>query len=118
MPGMLEVPPFPLASIAGREPVLRLRHAITNTNYYVQVYAESAPGVQPEPREDQESEEIQSTPENLRVEAEDSGKMSSSSPAHPTFRRNPLLDELPPSTEREWVPAGTIATSAPHRSGA
>ena len=38
MPGMLELPPLPLDSVEGREPVLRVRHAITNTNYYVQIY--------------------------------------------------------------------------------
>ena len=47
MPKMLELPPLPLEATAGREPVLRLRHAITNTNYYVQIFAESAPGVAP-----------------------------------------------------------------------
>ncbi|HZQ44367.1 MAG TPA: A/G-specific adenine glycosylase [Acidobacteriaceae bacterium] len=47
MPRMLELPPLPLEAIDGREPVLRLRHAITNTNYYVQIFAESAPGVAP-----------------------------------------------------------------------
>ncbi len=47
MPKMLELPPLPLEAIDGREPVLRLRHAITNTNYYVQIFAESAPGVAP-----------------------------------------------------------------------
>ncbi|MDE1154681.1 MAG: A/G-specific adenine glycosylase [Acidobacteriaceae bacterium] len=47
MPGMLELPPLPLEAVASKEPVLRLRHAITNTNYYVQVFAESAPGVPP-----------------------------------------------------------------------
>ncbi len=64
MPGMLELPPLPLDAIAGREPVLRLRHAITNTNYYVELFAEGAPGVRrfaerederlfvPEPSED------------------------------------------------------------------
>ena len=45
MPGMLELPPLPMDATAGREPVLRLRHAITNTNYYVELFAESAPGV-------------------------------------------------------------------------
>ncbi len=40
MPGMFELPPLPLDVVAGREPILRLRHAITNTNYYVQVYAQ------------------------------------------------------------------------------
>jgi A/G-specific adenine glycosylase len=47
MPRMLELPPLPLEAVEGREPVLRLRHAITNTNYYVQIFAESAPGVAP-----------------------------------------------------------------------
>ena len=40
MPGMYELPPLPLDVVAGREPILRLRHAITNTNYYVEVYAQ------------------------------------------------------------------------------
>lgn len=38
MPGMYELPPLPPDAVQGREPLLRLRHAITNTNYYVQVY--------------------------------------------------------------------------------
>ncbi len=42
MAGMLELPALPVGSTQGREPVLRLRHAITNTNYYVQVYSEGA----------------------------------------------------------------------------
>jgi A/G-specific adenine glycosylase len=44
MPGMLELPPLPLDSVRHREPVLRLRHSITDTNYYVQIFTESAPG--------------------------------------------------------------------------
>jgi len=43
MPGMLELPPLPVDAVADREPLLRLRHAITNTNYYVSIYAESGP---------------------------------------------------------------------------
>ena len=39
MAGMYELPPLPQDAVAGREPMLRLRHAITNTNYYVQVFA-------------------------------------------------------------------------------
>ncbi len=39
MPAMYELPPLPLDAVDGREPVLRVRHAITNTNYYVQVFA-------------------------------------------------------------------------------
>jgi A/G-specific adenine glycosylase len=44
MPGMLELPPLPLEATEGREPVLRVRHAITNTNYYVWVFSESETG--------------------------------------------------------------------------
>jgi A/G-specific adenine glycosylase len=39
MPAMFELPPLPIDLVEGREPVLRVRHSITNTNYYVQVYA-------------------------------------------------------------------------------
>jgi A/G-specific adenine glycosylase len=39
MPAMFELPPLPLDAVEGREPVLRVRHSITNTNYYVQVFA-------------------------------------------------------------------------------
>ena len=39
MAGMYELPPLPQDAVEGREPMLRLRHAITNTNYYVQVFA-------------------------------------------------------------------------------
>lgn len=37
MPGMWELPP--LAEPGAGEPVLRLRHSITNTNFYVEVFA-------------------------------------------------------------------------------
>jgi A/G-specific adenine glycosylase len=47
MPGMYELPPLPLDAasdeMTDREPVLRLRHAITNTNYYVRIYAPQGP---------------------------------------------------------------------------
>jgi A/G-specific adenine glycosylase len=39
MPAMFELPALPLDVVGGREPVLRVRHAITNTNYYVQVFS-------------------------------------------------------------------------------
>ncbi len=39
MPGMLELPPLPMDAVDEREPILRVRHSITNTNYYVEVYA-------------------------------------------------------------------------------
>ncbi|HZY63688.1 MAG TPA: A/G-specific adenine glycosylase [Edaphobacter sp.] len=43
MPGMFELPPLPQDAVQGREPLLRLRHSITNTNYYVQVFAARGP---------------------------------------------------------------------------
>jgi A/G-specific adenine glycosylase len=43
MPGMYELPPLPLDAVQGREPILRLRHSITNTNYYVQIFAAQGP---------------------------------------------------------------------------
>ncbi len=39
MAGMYELPPLPMDAVEGQEPSLRLRHSITNTNYYVQVFA-------------------------------------------------------------------------------
>ena len=46
MPGMFELPPLPEDAVEGREPALRVRHGITNTNYYVRVF-------QPETRDDE-----------------------------------------------------------------
>jgi A/G-specific adenine glycosylase len=43
MPDMYELPPLPQDAIEGREPLLRLRHSITNTNYYVQVFTPRGP---------------------------------------------------------------------------
>ena len=43
MPGMLELPSLPQEVVMGREPLLRVRHSITNTNYYVQVFASRSP---------------------------------------------------------------------------
>ena len=43
MPGMYELPPLPMDAVQGREPLLRLRHAITNTNYYVQIFSAPTP---------------------------------------------------------------------------
>jgi A/G-specific adenine glycosylase len=36
---MYELPPLPLEAVEGLEPALRIRHAITNTNYYMQVFS-------------------------------------------------------------------------------
>jgi A/G-specific adenine glycosylase len=41
MPGMFELPPLPLDAVEGHAPVLRVRHAITNTNYAVEVFPHS-----------------------------------------------------------------------------
>jgi A/G-specific adenine glycosylase len=44
MPGMLELPPLPLDAIStsdAPQPILRLRHSITDTNFYVEVFAQS-----------------------------------------------------------------------------
>lgn len=46
MPGMYELPSLPMEAVEGHEPVLRVRHSITNTNYYVQVYAAASSGQQ------------------------------------------------------------------------
>ena len=43
MAGMYELPPLPETALTGREPLLRARHAITNTNYYVQVFTPRNP---------------------------------------------------------------------------
>ena len=43
MPGMYELPPLPEDAVEGREPLLRLRHSITHTNYYVRVFAARGP---------------------------------------------------------------------------
>lgn len=42
MPNMLELPPLPLEAGDGREPALRLRHAITTTNFYVHIFTQSS----------------------------------------------------------------------------
>ena len=39
MPAMVELPSLPLEAVEGLEPALRIRHSITNTNYYVQVFS-------------------------------------------------------------------------------
>jgi A/G-specific adenine glycosylase len=43
MPGMYELPMLPEEAVGKREPVLRLRHAITQTNYYVRIFTGLGP---------------------------------------------------------------------------
>jgi A/G-specific adenine glycosylase len=42
MPAMFELPPLPAGAVEGIEPALRLRHAITTTNYLVEIFTEPA----------------------------------------------------------------------------
>jgi A/G-specific adenine glycosylase len=42
MPGMLELPPLPADAVDGIVPALRLRHAITTTNYLVEIFTEGS----------------------------------------------------------------------------
>ncbi|WP_255483799.1 A/G-specific adenine glycosylase [Granulicella sp. 5B5] len=42
MAGMLELPPLVLESVSRYEPVLRVKHSITNTNYEVEVFESEA----------------------------------------------------------------------------
>jgi A/G-specific adenine glycosylase len=39
MAGMLELPPLPLDAVATMEPVVQVKHSITNTNYQVDVFS-------------------------------------------------------------------------------
>jgi len=48
MPNMLELPPLSIDAVEGLEPVLRVRHSITNTNYYVMIFAERIAGLPPQ----------------------------------------------------------------------
>lgn len=41
MAGMFELPSLPIAAAGDLEPMLRLRHSITNTNFYVQVFSDT-----------------------------------------------------------------------------
>jgi A/G-specific adenine glycosylase len=42
MAGMVELPPLAADAVEGLEPALRLRHAITTTNYLVEIFTETA----------------------------------------------------------------------------
>jgi A/G-specific adenine glycosylase len=42
MAGMYELPALPMDAVEDLEPMLRVRHSITTTNYYVEVYPSSA----------------------------------------------------------------------------
>ena len=67
MPAMFELPMLPLDAVEGREPVLRVRHSITNTNYYVQVFA---PG-----RNEPSDRKLPGAPQLRRTIAKGSGEL-------------------------------------------
>lgn len=90
MPGMLELPPLPLDAVLDREPVLRLRHAITNTNYYVQIYAAGAPDAELPDAAASPSKKTKSLEEAASVE-EELFEGSVAMAPHETS----LLDEIP-----------------------
>ena len=58
---------LPLDAVEGREPVLRVRHSITNTNYYVQVFA---PG-----RNEPNDRKLPGAPQLRRTIAKGSGEL-------------------------------------------
>jgi A/G-specific adenine glycosylase len=101
MPGMLELPPLPLDAIVDREPVLRVRHAITNTNYYVQVFSESAAAVRRSANDAWEHADAE--------EEQERSLMLESAAARVRLRPEPggaLMRELPASQQSlVWMPA-------------
>jgi A/G-specific adenine glycosylase len=42
MAGMFELPPLPLDAVAALQPVMQVRHSITNTNYQVNIFSSDA----------------------------------------------------------------------------
>jgi A/G-specific adenine glycosylase len=112
MPGMLELPPLPLEAVEGREPVLRLRHAITNTNYYVQVFAENAPGVRPHRLEHDDVAEPSSSPTRRGIKASPASEPEDEPfVAELSAEQEPsLLDQVPvTTTDLEWFPTQRLA---------
>lgn len=94
MGGMMELPELPVDAAEGREPVLRLRHAITNTNYYAQIFTEGvlAAGSSPEV-----GEEVQG--DHLHISARPMGRGPGRS----------LMHALTASEEDlEWVATGRL----------
>ena len=137
MPKMLELPPLPLEAVEAREPVLRLRHAITNTNYYVQIFAESAPGVAPlqihVAGEDEADTDASTRPDEELVATASTRRRSASARAAKVYEEGlfvpedadipgidadprltapegALLGQVPASqSDLEWTPTGRLA---------
>jgi A/G-specific adenine glycosylase len=109
MPGMLELPPLPLDAVEGREPALRLRHSITNTNYYVQVYSQAVAGPGPAPYD------IGTAPDGMEDETEIEPLANRLGEA--VFVRDSAVDAETPSllqaipasaNDLHWIPASRL----------
>jgi A/G-specific adenine glycosylase len=107
MPGMLELPLLSLEAVANREPVLRLRHSITNTNFYVQIYSESDSGIAEQmifpaaaKRTHQSHEEDDPMNEDEEVVVAEPGELQ---------QLESLLDDLPAAKEQLlWTPVAKL----------
>jgi len=118
MPGMLELPPLPMDAVEGHEPVLRVRHAITNTNYYAQIFSEGAVGDSLAVKQDasigrkaieEESDELTDTTRSEDDEVyEDALFVAKPEEARlpETEYRRSLLNQIPAAAhDLRWVPA-------------
>jgi A/G-specific adenine glycosylase len=126
MPAMLELPALPLDAVEDREPVLRLRHSITNTSYYAMIFSESAvgsgsmwPAAQDEPDAEQAHEtQSQNFETAIGTEIADSRHVDETEPRNEdeevfvgtyTSSAHPLLDELVTAPSAlTWVATSTL----------
>lgn len=108
MPGMLELPPLPLDNVEGREPVLRLRHSITNTNFYVQVFAQAVANVAQ--REELVEEEHRNSKKTIAASARDEGNEDEQLfVADNVEHEAPLLDAVPlAEADLRWFPTSQL----------
>ncbi len=117
MPGMLELPPLPLSAVEEREPVLRLRHGITNTNYLVRVYSEGAQHIASLEDEEEDSFDLPPLQQDLLpfrkarpgqlgdTAGTGFAAMDAETAEAPLVRLTPLLPEIPAAPETLlWVP--------------
>jgi A/G-specific adenine glycosylase len=107
MPGMLELPPLSLEAVAAREPVLRVRHAITNTNYYVQVFSESGVAVRRSAHEawEHSNHDQDETQSALSLGTTDDEPTGRPSPGPADAPHGSLLNEVPAAPEAlAWTP--------------
>ena len=105
MPGMLELPALPLDAVAAREPVLRLRHAITNTNYYVTIYTEGAWGAPPPPADPDHD------PDHATDHHPDEDDQLFVADTAPTPAPESLLHAIPAASAMlQWTPTAQLPT--------